>query len=580
MHIISDVLIAVSYFSIPIALIYLANQRPDLMYRWVIYLFGAFIIACGITHITGIWTMWVPDYSIEGLFKVVTAIISVITAVSLWPLMPKLLALPSTKLLEDKNEALHKEISERKIAESELQELNELLETRVTERTQSLTQLNKELEIERAKAEQANVSKSQFLATMSHEIRTPMNGVMGATDILKRTNLTPEQAEFVDVIKESGGSLLALLNDILDLSKIEAGRMRLEEIDISIKELFGAITSLWSNPAQKKGLSLSVRNNLPDNYWIKCDQNRLRQILNNLISNAIKFTEIGEITIELSEMSRQDGTAELLFAVSDSGIGVSEDQKTILFQPFSQADGSTTRKYGGTGLGLSICNNLVDLMGGEMGVESTPGAGSRFWFSVMVEAIDPPGLPARPADNHLDEIQITQGARKTRILVADDNEINRRVVCWILDLLDCQVDTAENGVEAVAAAERADYDLILMDIQMPEMDGIQATRKIRALSEKTKHVPVIALTANAMHGDRENYLKAGMTDYIAKPIGQRELLSTVSRHIAVTLSPAEEVAGDVLARPEPETSPPSDPASDEITELIGDIDTLLGDTKS
>jgi signal transduction histidine kinase/ActR/RegA family two-component response regulator len=393
----------------------------------------------------------------------------------------------------------------------------------------ALQQAKEAAEAAAALAHEANAAKSNFLAIMSHEIGTPMNGVLGMADILSGTNLTPEQREFIGTLKESGNSLMDLLNDILDLSKIEAGGVELENQNFSVRYFLRSTSSLWSHSAQEKGLSFSIENTVTDNDFVLGDRNRLRQIVNNLIGNAIKFTSVGGIDLIVSDTLGPDGKVLLRIEVQDTGIGIPQAQTAKIFDPFIQADSSTTRTYGGTGLGLAICKNLVGLLGGEIGLESAANRGSTFWFTVLLK----PGAKEKTKHILQDETQTTSiethDTRTLKILIAEDNYLNQQIISWMLAPLNSQFDLVQNGLEAVAAVMRSSYDLVLMDIQMPEMDGVEATKQIRSIRGAVGKTPIIAMTANAMQGDREKYLDIGMTDYVAKPIDQRELLSTITR---------------------------------------------------
>ncbi|MBT5051008.1 MAG: response regulator [Rhodospirillaceae bacterium] len=445
------------------------------------------------------------------------------------------------------------------------------------EREQELREAKATAEKAAYEADAANRSKSTFLATMSHEIRTPMNGVLGTADLLAHTALSEDQRELVDMMKESGKSLLDLLNDILDLSKIEAGGVELEERDFYIEELIKATNNLWAQPARDKGLDFSIHNQISDCKAILSDRNRLRQILNNLIGNAIKFTSEGRVEITASDTLVDDETVQLRFEIRDTGIGISEDHMEKIFEPFTQADSSTTRTFGGTGLGLTICKNLAEMLGGDIGIESTLGEGSNFWFTITAKR----AMAGQPRNNGPTPSPSQSAVRNDRplhILVAEDNELNQRIISWMLTPLNCQFDIVGDGLEAVAAVARSRYDVVLMDVQMPGMDGITATRKIRAVDGPHKDIPIIALTANAMQGDAENYLKAGMTDYVSKPIDQRKLLETITRLADITMPEFDEAALSAEMDAGGSGNTGKSDAEEEIKDLMGDLDDLLDGT--
>ena len=410
------------------------------------------------------------------------------------------------------------DITEKKHIAAELERHRDHLEELVRQRTEALAETTKA-------AQAANIAKSAFLANMSHEIRTPMNAILGMTSLLQRAGVSPPQAERLNKIQTAGEHLLDVINDILDISKIEAGKLQLEAATLDPAAIAERVAAMLGERAREKGLSLAVTERPPRELLLG-DPTRLRQALLNYVSNAVKFTERGAIALRVRV---QDESAEgvlLRFEVQDSGIGIDPDARARLFSIFEQADNSTTRKYGGTGLGLAITRRLAELMGGSAGVDSEPGVGSTFWFTARLRRGGEAGA-SDAAETAVDAEQRLRGEfAGRRILLVEDDPLNREIAALLLSQAGLDIDPAEDGDIAVALASNRNYALILMDMQMPVMGGIEATRRIRAM-ERCRDIPIVAITANAFAEDRERCIAAGMNDFIAKPFNPAVLYTTI-----------------------------------------------------
>jgi len=418
-------------------------------------------------------------------------------------------------------------LSTRRTLEDQASLRTEELELRVEERTLDLNEA-------KDRAEAASRLKSEFLANMSHEIRTPLNGVMGMLELLKESGLRPQQEEYADVSLSSARSLLSLINDILDYSKIEASQLQLDEHAFDLQQVATEVVAISAAQKGKRDVDVVLDFSCTAPTQVVGDSLRIRQVLTNLISNALKFTQQGQVVVDINAVADDQQNYTYRFAVRDTGIGIAEDKLSLIFGKFAQADSSTTRQYGGTGLGLAISQQLINMMGGRIHVSSEPGCGSEFSFHLQLPVADTnaSGNGTAARESGASECSAAHAQQTTDgmpVLLADDNEVNRLVAGETLRRLGCDVTVAEDGQQALDLLEQQMFAVVLMDCQMPVMDGYEATRQIRRLSSDSRHVPVIALTAHAMAGDRDKCLAAGMNDYLAKPFSLETLQKKLHR---------------------------------------------------
>lgn len=512
LHIVSDALIAIAYYSIPLTLIYFVQKRRDIPFNWIFLLFGAFIISCGTTHLLEIWTLWHPVYWISGMTKLGTAAISLYTAIALVRLLPVALAIPSAAQLE----AVNDEIRERQRIEAELKQKNLALEQAKLE------------------ADLANRAKSEFLANMTHELRTPLNAILGFTELLTcDSNLTADQHEQLRIIDRSGEHLLALINDVLEMSKIEAGMTTLNPNCFDLHGLIATLEEMLRLKAESKGLQFitAIAPDVPQ--YIQADENKLRQVLLNLLSNAVKFTSTGSVGLHVAtKASLHDAALPeqiLHFEVTDTGPGIAPQELETLFNPFVQTE-TGRRSQEGTGLGLAISYRFVDIMGSKLVVDSKLGKGTAIAFDLPIELAPAPLSYASQSGERVIGLDFDQPTY--RILVIEDRWENRSLLVRMLSHVGFEVLEANDGQEGVVLWQNWEPHLVLMDMRMPVMDGYEATRRIKA-HPKGQSTVIIAITASAFDEERAKIMATGCDDFVRKPIREALLLSKIAQHLGV-----------------------------------------------
>lgn len=529
LYILSDAATAFACFSVPVALLYFSRRRPDLLRRSLAVSASLVIVVAGVAHLLSIWTLLTPSGLAQGVVNLTVAGSAVFAAVAIWPIMPQLLAMPGDRDIEESRCRLAAEVAQRRHLEQRLAGMDAELERRVAQRTAALALSNKSLREARARADEANRAKSAFLAAMSHEIRTPMNGVIGMLGLMQREALDAEQQHYLSLAEESAHGLLSVINDILDYSRLEAGAAKLDKSVFSPAGAALKVAELMREAADRKHLRIEVEIGSDVPKEAVGDPLRLRQVLINLVGNAVKFTERGEIRIRVEAASGQ-----LCYSVTDTGTGIPPELQDRLFERFTQGSESA-RRHGGSGLGLAICRALVGLMGGEIGVESATGVGTTVRFTVacgdavrgspvepILHVVPEPG-PSRPV--------APQSVAGARILVVEDNAVNQLLVTKLLSRAGHKAVLAGDGETALSLLASQAFDLVLMDVQLPGMDGVMVANRMRKMPAPVCDLPVIALTANAMTGDRDRYLASGMDDYVSKPISAKELAAAIGRQL-------------------------------------------------
>jgi len=505
LHVISDVLIVLSYYSIPFIILFYVRKHKDFPFDRLLLMLSAFIIACGTTHLVSIITIWIPLYWLEGLLKLLTGLLSVITAIRMYFIVPNVLAeMGRKRFLEEKLAIQASTMQDNLIKEVELRTKSLQL---LTEQAQS------DLQVKRI-----------FLSNMSHEIRTPINAIISINYLALKTDLTEQQHNYLTKIDSSAKWLLGVLDDILNYSKLESGKLVLEHNDFELSLIITFLTDVASPLLKDKPVLLSFDIDPEVPAVLKGDSLRLEQVLLNLLTNAIKFTHEGSVTLKVELLNYEAQHARLRFSVLDTGIGLSLDQQSQLFKAFIQADNSTTRLYGGTGLGLAICEELVRAMGGSIIVESQVDVGSCFSFIINFE------IPVLLPETEPLRLYQYPGLKNAKILVAEDNLVISEFIPDIMAYEGMHVDIARDGSEVLALLELNKYDAVLMDCQMPVMDGFETARRIRT-DPRFDKLPIIAMTGYVFDQERERCFENGMNDFISKPVAWDDAFLTLERWI-------------------------------------------------
>jgi signal transduction histidine kinase/CheY-like chemotaxis protein len=512
-YISSDLAIWTAYMVIPYFLMRFLIQKRGIPMPNLLWAFSGFILLCGLTHLMDAAIFWLPVYRLHGLVKFFTAIFSWATIIALFKYFPLLMDLKTGK-------EFNAELQQKIKIQEELLKSNENLAQEIEERKKIEIELIKARQI----AEESNQLKSSFLANMSHEIRTPMNSIIGFIELLQKRNLGQQENEFVDTIKSSTDSLLTIINDILDLSKIEAGMISFEEKPLSIENILSSVKAILAQKAKEKNIELTFvcDNDVPK--FLLGDSTRIAQIIMNLTSNAIKFTNEGSVQVHVKVLKFEAEQYNVLFTFKDTGIGIPESMMESIFDRFRQAEEHTERRYGGTGLGLCIVKQLVELQGGTIFVESTVNEGSLFAVTIPFRKDDRKtiNLPLRIEENFQQK-----DLRNLKILLVEDNMVNVKFVLTLFSLNNLNADVVYNGKEAVEKVRNNSYDIILMDIEMPEMNGYAATSIIRR--DLKSNIPILAISAHAMAGERDKCMLVGMNDYLSKPINSKALFEKMYR---------------------------------------------------